>query len=423
VAGESWRNWAGNQSHDVVAVDHPASVEELTAVIASAAVDGERVKAVGSGHSFTGIALTDGRCLVLDQLNRVLDVDPSTGLVTVEAGITLAALNDVLADAGLAFPNLGDIDRQTISGAIATSTHGTGVDWGGLATFVDALTIVTADGAARHIDATDPDLLSVARVGLGALGIVADVTLRCVPAFELHCTEAPVVLEQMIEAWDEAVAAHDHFEFWWVPSTEWVLTKANLRDGSAKPGWHPPMQDRVISRRALTILGLLGRWKPDGDRPHAITFSDRSDRIFCSPRETPFYEMEYAIPAEHGMHALREVRHQIETHDWGIRFPVEVRVTAPDDVALSTATGRPTVYIAVHEWDDRPYLEYFREVEAIMRELDGRPHWGKLHNRTADQLAPLYPKWDQFQAVRRTFDPSGMFSNEYLDSVLGGIAE
>ena len=423
MAGESWTNWAGNQTHDVVAVEHPASVEELTAIIASAAVSDERVKAVGSGHSFTGIALTDGRCLVLDRLNRVLDVDPSTGIVTVEAGITLAALNDVLAEAGLAFPNLGDIDRQTISGAIATSTHGTGAEWGGLATFVDALTLVTADGAARHIDASDAEMLSVARVGLGALGIVADVTLRCVPAFELHCTEAPVVLEQMIEAWDDAVAAHDHFEFWWVPSTEWVLTKANVREGSTKPGWRPPMDNRVISRRGLTVLGLLGRWQPEGELPHAITFSDRSDRIFCSPRETPFYEMEYAIPAEHGMHALREVRHQIETHDWGIRFPVEVRVTAADDVALSTATGRPTVYIAVHEWDDRPYLEYFREVEAIMRELDGRPHWGKLHNRTAEQLAPLYPKWDQFQAVRRSFDPTGMFSNDYLDRVLGVIAE
>jgi len=419
MAGESWTNWAGNQTHEVVALEHPASVEELTAVITSAAANDERVKAVGSGHSFTGIALTDGRCLVLDRLNRVLDVDPSTGLVTVEAGITLATLNDVLADAGLAFPNLGDIDRQTISGAIATSTHGTGAEWGGLATFVDALTLVTADGATRHIDASDAELLSVARVGLGALGIVADVTLRCVPAFELHCTEAPVVLEQMIEAWEDAVAAHDHFEFWWVPSTEWVLTKANLRDGSTKPGWVPPMEDRVISRRGLTVLGLLGRWQPEGDRPHAITFSDRSDRIFCSPRETPFYEMEYAIPAELGMHALREVRHQIETHDWGIRFPVEVRITAADDVALSTATERPTVYIAVHEWDDRPYLEYFREVEAIMRELDGRPHWGKLHNRTAEQLAALYPKWDRFQAARRAFDPAGMFSNDYLDRVLG----
>ncbi len=133
----------------------------------------------------------------------------------------------------------------------------------------------------------------------------SDVTLRCVPAFELHCTETPIVFEQMVEAWDDAVAAHDHFEFWWVPSTEWVLTKANLRDGSSKPGWDPPMEDRIIGRRALTILGLLGRWQPEGDRPHSVQFSDRSDRIFCSPRETPFYEMEYAIPAEHGMHALQ----------------------------------------------------------------------------------------------------------------------
>ena len=422
MAGESWTNWAGNQSHDVAALEHPASLEELTAIVASAARSGERVKAVGSGHSFTGVALTDGHCLVMDRLAQVLDVDPSSGLVTVEAGITLAAMNDALADVGLAFPNLGDIDRQTISGAIATSTHGTGAEWGGLATFVDALTIVTADGIARHIDSTDPDLLSVARVGLGSLGVVADVTLRCVPAFELHCTEAPVVLEQMIEAWDEAIAAYDHFEFWWVPSTEWVLTKANLRDGSTKPGWDPPMEDRVISRRGLTILGLLGRWQPEGDRPHAIQFSDRSDRIFCSPRETPFYEMEYAIPVEHGMHALQEVRRQIARHDWGIRFPVEVRVTAKDDIALSTASGRDSVYIAVHEWDDRPYLEYFREVEAIMRELDGRPHWGKLHNRTAEELAPLYPSWEQFRAVRHDFDPHGMFSNDYLDRVLGATA-
>ncbi len=419
ATGESWTNWAGNQTHDVTALEHPSSVDRLTTLVAEAAASSERVKAVGAGHSFTGIALTNGRCLVLDRLDRVLDIDTSSGLVSVQAGITLAALNDTLAEAGLAFPNLGDIDRQTISGAIATSTHGTGAEWGGLATFVEAMTLVTADGRARRIDASDADLLSVARVGLGALGIVAELTLRCVPAFELHCTEAPVVIEQMMEAWDDAVAAHDHFEFWWVPSTEWVLTKANLREGSSKPGWTPPLEERDISRRGLTVLGLLGRWQPEGERPHTLQFSDRSDRIFCSSRETPFYEMEYAIPAEHGMHALREVRRQIERHDWGIRFPVEVRVTAPDDVALSTASGRPTVYIAVHEWHDRPYEEYFREVEAIMRELDGRPHWGKLHTRTADQLAPLYPKWDQFQAVRNEFDPHGMFTNDYLDAVLG----
>lgn len=428
-----WRNWARNQECAPAAVETPESTLEVREAVRRARVAGQRVKVVGTGHSFTSIACTDGRLLRLDRLDRVLDVDPDAGSVTVEGGIPLWKLNEQLALRDLALENLGDIDQQTIAGAIATSTHGTGRTFGGLATQVRGLELVTADGDLVRCSADEePELFHCARVGLGALGIVTQVTLAVVPAFSLHMVERPERFETVLADLDAAVDGHDHFEVeHWFPHTDACLvkeldrTEAPLRTRSTLAAWR---DDILLGNYVFGALCAIGKRSPDRI-PQLARFAttqlgrtdlvDRSDRVFCSPRLIKFVEMEYAINRADAEVALRRVRELIEDEDLKISIPLELRFAAADDIPLSTAHGRETAYLAVHVYQGMPHEQYFRGVEAIMDELGGRPHWGKLHWQTAATLAPRYPEWDRFAAARHRLDPDGAFANDYLDRVLG----
>jgi L-gulonolactone oxidase len=429
-----WSNWAGNQRCAPIAVEHPRHAHELAAVVKAACAAGRTVKAIGTGHSFTDIGCTDGHMLVLDRFDRVLHVDQHTLAVTAEAGITIRALNRALARHGLAMPNLGDIAYQTISGAIATATHGTGRTLGGIATQVIGLELVTGDGSVVRCSAhEEPDVFHAARVGLGALGIVSTVTLQCVPAFRLHALEQAMRLDDVLEQLDQLIDDNDHFEFFWFPHTSMCSTKRNNRteDAISTRGRWKEWRDHVWYENVLFGAQCrVGRARPSLiPRLNARTASqlgkvwriEQSHKVFASPRYVHFYEMEYSIPRAHCADAVRQLRTFIDTSGLNIGFPVEVRFVAGDDIPLSTAHGGERCYIAVHVYRGMQHEQYFRGVEAIMREFDGRPHWGKLHFRTAADLAPAYPEWDRFQAVRRRLDPDGRFRNAYLDRVLGPI--
>jgi L-gulono-1,4-lactone dehydrogenase len=427
-----WRNWGHNQQCHPAAVESPGSELEVVEAVRRAAAAGQTVKAVGSGHSFTGAACTDGRHVRLDRLDRVIAIDEEALTVTVEAGIPLWRLNEELAVRGLALANLGDIDRQTISGAIATATHGTGVRLGGLATFVRGLEMVTAGGELLRCSADEePEVFHCARVGLGALGIVTKVTLQCVPTFRLHALELPAMWDDVMENLDDLVARNEHFEFYWLPHTDRCSTKENnrttepvrrkdklhtWRDEIALPNavfgtacWIGRAAPSLIPAIAGRLAGTFGR----------LELVDRSDRIFCSPRLVHFVEMEYSIPREHAKEAVGAVRDLIDDRGLLISFPIEVRFVAADDIPLSTASGRESCYIAVHVHAGAEYEPYFRGVEAIMDRFGGRPHWGKLHFQNAVTLAPRYPEFERFRAARRRLDPDLRFTNEYLDRVLG----
>ena len=426
-----WKNWAGNQQCAPQRIERPAAEADLTRLVREAAAAGERVKVVGAGHSFTGIALTDGRLVKLDRYGAVLSTDAEAGTVTVQAGIPLSKLNQELDARGLAMPNLGDIAYQSIAGAIATATHGTGAKLGGIATQVRALRLITADGSAIDCSSeVEPELFHAARVGLGALGIVSTVTLQCVPAFNLHAVEQPMLVDELLEGLDEHVDGNDHFEFFWVPHTRWALTKRNNRtDAELAPRsrWQEFRDDILLSNVAFGALCRIGRLRPSliprlsAAIPSTgrLEYIDKSYRVFASPRLVRFYEMEYAIPREAAAEALNRVRALVEESGLRISFPVEVRFTAKDDIPLSTAYGRDTCYIAVHVYQGMQYQQYFEAVEEIMGGYGGRPHWGKLHFQTAETLAPRYPEWDRFQRARARLDPDGRFSNRYVDRVLG----
>ena len=432
--GNEWRNWAGNQRCVPAAVEVPATEDELVSVVKTASAAGQTVRVVGSGHSFTEAACTNGRMVRLDRYDRVLVTDNERRRVTVQGGITIKALNEELAVRGLAMPNLGDIGYQTITGAVSTGTHGTGAALGGLATQIVGMDLVTADGSVLRCSETEePDVLAAARVSLGALGAISTVTLQCVPAFNLHAREKPMGLDEVLEEVDSLADGNDHFEFYWFPHTEWTYTKRNNRTDEPLKVRNKRKEffdDVVISNWVFGLACAVGKLRPAWI-PRIANIAtkalggantvDRSDRVFTSPRLVRFVEMEYSIPREAIADAVREVRRFIESSGLRISFPIEVRVTAPDDIPLSTASGRASGYIAVHVYRGMEYERYFRGVEAIMSERGGRPHWGKMHFQTAETLAPRYPKWDEFQAMRKRLDPEGRFANAYTDRVLGPV--
>lgn len=426
-----WRNWAGDQACAPAAVERPGSAAEVAAAVQRAAAAGRTVRVAGSGHSFSDVVLTDGLLLSLDRMDRVLDVDRASGLVRAQPGITLRALNVVLAGHGLALANLGDFDGQALAGAIATGTHGTGIGLGNLSTQVEAMELVAGDGSTVRVGADDPEALRAARVGLGALGVMTELTLRCVPAFALHAVDEPRPLAATLDALDDLVDGNDHFELFTFPHTGVALTKTNNR--TDRPP-RPPRRARrwvdevLLENAAFGAVCRVGRarpaWIPRLNRFLTGSFGrrervDASHRIFATERRIRFTEMEYAVPRAHGREAVERVLGVIEDRGLRISFPLEVRFVAGDDSFLSPAHGRDTCYVAVHVFSGMEWEPYFRAVEEALDDLGGRPHWGKRHFRDAAALRGRYPEWDAFQAVRRRLDPEGRFANAYVTRVLG----
>jgi L-gulonolactone oxidase len=431
---QEWRNWTGDQRCSPAAVERPRSLQELTEAVRRAGERGLRVHAAGSGHSFTEAALTDGIMLRIEALNRVLDADHDSGLVKVEAGISLRDLSAALWDLGLAMENLGDIDRQTLAGAISTATHGTGISLRNLSAQVEALELVLADGSVvEAAPDSDRDAYLAARVGIGALGVIYSVTLRAVPAFTLHRVETPRPIEEALSRIDEFGERNDHFEFFVFPYTDTALTiERNRTEERPRPRGRVSayVNDIVIENYAMDALSRVGRRFP-ATIPRLVGFAarqfsqservDRSYRIFASERRVRFTEMEYALPRERGPEAVRRVLGLVRDRRFPVGFPIEFRLVAPDDAWLSPAYDRETAYVAVHQYQGAVWEPYFRAVEEIMDGYGGRPHWGKRHFQTAETLAPRYPRWRDFQEVRARLDSEGRFANPYTDRVLGPV--
>jgi L-gulono-1,4-lactone dehydrogenase len=417
-----WSNWSRGQSCAPAEHVRPATRAELSEAVAR----GRAVRVAGAGHSFSGVVPTDGTLLSLDRLDRVLDVDRDSGLVRAEAGIRLHRLVRELHAHGLALPNLGDIDAQSLAGALVTGTHGTGRKLGNLATSVEAMELVLADGSELTVDSGDE--LRGARIGLGALGVVAAVTLRCVPAFRLHAVDRPLPLDDVLGELDRHVDGNDHFELFTFPHSPIALTRTNNRSDSAPSPRRPRrewLQDVVLDNHVFGLLNRVARRAPKTiptlNRLAGRSASQRervadSFDVFASPRLVRFEEMEYALPREHAVEAMRAARQILERYP--VSFPIELRFSAGDDALLSPAHARDTAYVAVHVYEGMSYDAPFREVEAVMAEWGGRPHWGKRSFLSAAELAPRYPRWADFAAIRERLDPAGRFVNAWARQTL-----
>jgi L-gulono-1,4-lactone dehydrogenase len=431
----TWRNWAGNQAAGALRTFRPHDASEVAAVVTLCAADGIPVKALGSGHSFTAIGRPEGVAIDLSGCARVRDIDLGTGRVVVEAGMTLARLNVTLAASGLALTNLGDIDAQSVAGAVATGTHGTGARFGGIATQVTGIELVGADGSIRwYSPDADPDVWSAARIHLGALGVVTALELQTVPLFALRAEEGVMGLDELLARWDELADGSDHFESYWFPHTGRVSTKRNTRvdlDALAPlPGWRAWLEDSFLQNTAFGATVAVGKRAPAaipslnriaagalGSR----TYTDLSYRVFATPRRVRFIEMEYAVARDVAVEVVKTMTRAVDGSGLQVAFPVELRVAAADDIPLSTANGRDSAYIAVHVPAGTEHREYFGLVASVMDAAGGRPHWGKLHSLDAGTLSARHPGFAAFAAVRKKLDPEGLFTNDELNRVLGPV--
>ena len=428
----TWTNWARDQSCAPAQTARPRDLEEVSEAVGRATDRSQTVRVAGAGHSFTDAVLTEGLLLSLENMSRILDVDASSGRIRVQAGITLHELNERLAEYDLALENLGDIDVQSAAGATQTGTHGTGARLRNLSASIVGLQMVTGDGSVIDIDGSNEETLRAARVGIGALGVVTELTFQTVPAFTLRGLDESRPIEDVLDSLDELADANDHFEFFTFPHSPLALTRTNNRvDAPPKPrlramAW---ANDVLMKNHALGLICRVGRRWPSRIPALNRLVSrlagtsvrvDRSYRIFSSPRLIRFTEMEYALPRAHGADAVRRVRSLIEKEKLHVPFPLEVRFVAADDAFLSPSNERDTCYVAVHMFEKMEYESFFRAVEGIMNELDGRPHWGKRHWQTASTLRDRYPHWERFLTVRRELDPDGRFANGYVRRVLDG---
>ncbi|MFD7442765.1 D-arabinono-1,4-lactone oxidase [Streptomyces sp. NPDC059909] len=430
--GSAWRNWAGTVTSRPVREVSPATADELAEAVRRAAEDGLRVKTVGTGHSFTSIAATDGVLIRPDLLTGIREIDRTAMTVTVEAGTPLKRLNAALAREDLSLTNMGDIMEQTVAGATSTGTHGTGRESASIAAQIRGLELITADGSVLHCsEKENPEVFAAARIGLGALGVVSAITFAVEPLFLLTAREEPMSFDRVTAEFDELHAENEHFEFYWFPHTGNCNTKRNNRSAgpAAPPGpvsaW---IEDELLSNGLFQVVNSLGRAVPAtipsiaslaSRALSARTYTDIPYKVFTSPRRVRFVEMEYALPREAAVEALREVKSMVDRSPLRISFPVEVRTAPADDITLSTASGRETAYIAVHMYKGTPYRSYFTAVEQIMVARGGRPHWGKIHTRDAEYFEGVYPRFGEFMALRDRLDPGRLFANDYLRRVLG----
>jgi len=412
----------------------PRDESELTAAMGAAVDAGSTLKVVGGAHSFTPIAATTGTMISLDHFSGIIRVDPHTNRVRFRAGTRLRDIGRLLEPYGLALANMGDIDHQSLAGAINTSTHGTGLAFTGFSGAVTALRIILPDGEARECSpSSNPGLFQAARVGLGALGVLTEITLQCVPRFKLHAREEPEPLAGMLESFVDRVVLTDHLEFYWFPYTDTALAKTNTRlpdDAPLDPiPWHGRLiSDELMGNAAFAALCQVGAKIPATVPPinklaakalAARSYTDQSEKVFVAPRRVRFREMEYSVELAALPEVFAAVRTVLEAHPQKISFPLEVRATDADDTWLGTASGRQSAYIAVHRYAGEPSREFFEAIEQVFVHYGGRPHWGKLHTRDSTYLSSVYPHFNEFLAQRDAADPQDTMLNEHLRHLLG----
>ena len=430
-----WRNWSGLEEATARVVETPSSVAAVVDVVRRAREAGTTVKMTGTGHSFTAIAAPEHTLLRPEALSGILAVDREAMTVTARAGTPLKELNLTLERLGLSLHNMGDIAEQTLAGATSTGTHGTGGTAAGLAAQLAGLELVDGTGEVVRASASEnADVFDVARVGLGALGILTSLTFHVEPLFVIEAHEQPMSWAEALDSYDQMTTEAHHVDLYWFPHTDRMMVKQNVRTDLEPGEQEPPSpvaawwEDELVSNTVFGALVHLGSRAPAlvprinrlaGRALSERRYSDLAHRVFVTPRRVRFREMEYAVPREVGLDVLRECRRVIDASDWKVAFPVEIRTAPADDVPMSTSSGRDSFYLAFHVPADTDHTAYFGGLEPILREAGGRPHWGKVHTRTAADLAPAYDRFEDFLAMRDRLDPDRVFANAYLRRVLG----
>lgn len=426
-----WSNWSGNVTCQPLQIFKPNTEAQLQAFVKKANEENKRIRVVGSGHSFTPIAATNEYMLSLVNLQGLIHLNKEKLQATVWAGTTIKQLGILLHEQGLAQINLGDIDKQSVAGATSTGTHGTGINFGSLSTQIIAITLVLANGEILQVNEQEnTELLNAVRVGLGVLGIITQVTLQLTKSYKLEYKAAKGSLAQTLAQLEMYKQQNRNFEFYWFPYTDAVQLKFSNET-------QEPVQDSAFKRyinqhlmenKALGLLCKIAAKFPSSFKKinkimGAAIGSERkinySHLVYATERAVKFKEMEYNIPAEYFVEAMLKIQDTIEKYNYNIFFPIECRWVQADSIWLSPAYQRASAYIAFHVYEGTEHQAYFKEMESICRAYNGRPHWGKMHTRTYEDLKPAYDKFNDFCALRKRLDPKGLLLNPHTAQIFG----
>lgn len=439
VSQDTWRSWGKNLTVQPAAIVRPENTDQVEQVLRDAAAQGLRVRPAGSGQSFSPLVPTSDVLLDATALTGLSSIDTEKQQATFFGGTTIQQISHILEENGLALANMPDFTGQTIAGAIATGTHGTGLGQPSLSEQIIEITIATPSGELITCSETShPEILRAARVHLGVLGVIVSVTIQCVSAFRLHCAEFREPLERLVDSLPERMSGADHFEFFWMPGRSTVHTRIlsrlhRLPDTYTRPA--SPFSrvlrraDDAVLRTSLTSgLGRLASVAPktvpglnklESMSKSSRRYTDVSYRVFTAPRAVRFVSTEYALPLENTAAAFLDLKDLVDREGYTLSFPVLVRCSPPEQGYLSPSASRYTGWISLRQYGKRPYEEFFRAAEQIFLEHGGRPHWGAIHTQTAETLKPMYPRWDDFLKVRSELDPNGLLLNDHARALLG----
>lgn len=421
-----WSNWSSSVVASPKHQVKPKNLQQLIAFVKECYKKNLSIRVVGAGHSFTPLVATNEVLISLDYLSGIEKVDRENHLVTVWAGSRLKDLSRQLNEHGYAFENLGDINEQSIAGAISTGTHGTGIKFGSIATQVTAITLLTAEGTLLEISATENnEYFNAAVISLGMLGIIVKVQLKVIPQYDLIESSFRFNLDEGLHKLDQFVSNNRNFEFFWFPYTDVIQVKTlNIADENRRTNetirsvknvaienglfWILSEMSRHVPKTSKLVSYISALGVPVGKEVH------KSYIMYATPRIVKFNEMEYSIPYKQMSSVIKEIDQMLKKKRMNVHFPIECRYVKGDSLWLSPSYKQDSAYIAVHMYKGMDFAQYFKEVEEIFLAYGGRPHWGKMHSSSYDQLTEMYPKLKDFLKIRKELDPAGLFLNEYV---------
>lgn len=422
------KNWAGNLEFHPTQVLAPQSVEEIKAIILKAKQENKNIRTRGTGHSWTGLIATNDLYLHLDNYQGIIEVNEARKMVKAKAGSKLHLFGEEAFKSKLAMENQGDINKQSIAGATSTGTHGTGITLQSVANQISAMTIINARGEEIVIDESSP-YFQAARLSLGSLGIIADLTFKLSEAYKLKENSFAEDFSQSLSGFKSRLKGNRHLEMFFFPVGDWSFTKMMnvTNEEPTKKNILHTMNEIVLENWLYTQLNRIssgtGRYKLIDKIMRTFVSPkenvDWSHRAFPTERSFKFMEMEYNLPVEKFETVMEEVRAAIRKNNFQTLFPIEIRFVKGDPLWLSPAYERDSVYLAVHTYISENYRPYFDCMEEIFQRHGGRPHWGKWHTMKSDKLKIAYPRFNEFLKVRKEFDPDGMFLNDHLIDIFG----
>jgi FAD-linked oxidoreductase len=426
----SMKNWAKNIEFNPEKVLLPKSLEEMKSIITNAKNNNKKIRVVGSAHSWTNLITTTDILVSLDHWQGLIDVNHKLKQATVKAGTKLSTLGEELFKNNLSMENLGDIDLQSIAGAISTGTHGTGITLQSISNQIVSLKIISANGQLIELSKEiNADMFYASLVSLGSFGIIWELTLQCEESYRLKVQQKPINLKECLAILPELILSQRHVEFFFFPMSETCLLKVmnKTQDLVTTTRWSRYINEELLENKAF---GLLNFWafrtknyqlfsKLMTWALSASTKIDLSHKAFTANRSVLFQEMEYSISFEHFPEVMEEVYAKIKDLEIKTLFPIEIRFVKSDDIWLSPAYKRDSAYFAFHTYNGEDCHQYFLEMEKIMNKYSARPHWGKRHNLSNTDFQKLYPKWEEFKKIRSQLDPDQLFINPYLNSILG----